>query len=470
MANFAQKMKARLSTSLHIPRYVIVLAIVLVAALDLRLQSVLHTEMRSPARADAREYVLYAYNLKNFGVYSQTETLQGEPQLPPVPDAKRTPLYPLFLVPFLDKPITFQNIESITIAQAIISTVTVLIVFLLSRTILPVPFALGAAALTALSPHLVTMNVYLLSETLFCFFLVTAIYLTIAGLKRENTTLIALAGATLAAASLTHPVATYFVLPLIVFLLVARGWRSARRPVALMLLGFCLVYGPWVARNFVTLESGGDNNLMRIVLRTGAYPDLMYNGDRNSFPFPYKADPNFKETSKDIPSVLAEVTRSFREEPIKQLRWYVVGKPLMLYSWDMMEGQTIDQRGDVFTYTVISSPYFYLPHFRLTHAFMRITHLLFVSLMLVGICAIWLPAIRSYVPDSGVFALRIVSLLLLYHLAIMVIGVPISRYSIPMRPFMYVIAMVPLLIAGERLWARHKARRAALAAESKLHP
>ncbi|MBI3545043.1 MAG: glycosyltransferase family 39 protein [Gammaproteobacteria bacterium] len=411
----------------------------------------------SPIRADAHQYVLYGYNLKNFGVFSQTDTL-ADPSLPPVPDAKRTPAYPLFLVPFLRKPITDQNIAAIVLTQAIISTFTVLIVFLLCRIFLSVPFALGAAALTALSPHLVTMNIYVLSETLFCFLLVMAIYITIVALKRANSALLFFGGATLAAAALTHPMVTYFIIPLIIYLFTIRNWKNKYRHIAMLALGFGLIFGPWVARNLVTLGSASDNSLMRIVLRTGAYTDLMYKGDRNSFPFPYHADPDFQKTTQGLPAVLSAIARSFREAPMTQLRWYLVGKPLLLYSWNMFEGQHIDERGDVFVYSVISTPYNYLPHFRATHAFMYVIHWVLVILMAIAVVIVWLPIRRTGFSQKTVLGLRIISLLLAYHLAIMIAGVPVSRYSIPLRPFMYIMAMVPLLIGIQ--WFRARTPRA----------
>ncbi|WP_043738935.1 hypothetical protein [Thioalkalivibrio nitratireducens] len=80
------------------------LFIVVLIGADLRYQSVVHTEVVAPAiRADARDYVLYAWNFKHFGVYSRSATgiaarEAGAPSVVPPPDAVRTPGYPLFLV------------------------------------------------------------------------------------------------------------------------------------------------------------------------------------------------------------------------------------------------------------------------------------------------------------------------------------------------------------------------------------
>lgn len=455
--HLATWMRLRFSRTIYFPRYFIALAVILIVALDLRLTSVVYTEIIPPAvRADALQYVLYAYNLKKFGVFSQSDTLT-ESSPPPVPDAKRTPMYPLFLMPFLSKPITDQNFAAIVLTQAIISVLTILIVFLLSRIFLSVPFALGAAALTALSPHLVTMNIYILSETLFCFLLVMAIYLMTVALTRASFKLLFFSGVILAAAALTHPMITYFIIPLIVYLLTLRGWKNKYRHITMLVLGFSLIFGSWLARNFITLGSASDNSLMRIVLRTGAYTDLMYKGDRNSFPFPYHADPEFAQTTQDLPSVFSAIAQSFREAPMSQLQWYLAKKPLLLYAWNMTEGQHIDERGDVFVYSVLSTPYNYLPHFRATHGFMYAIHWILVLLMVIAAVIVWLPIRRSGLSERTILGLRIISLLLAYHLAIMIVGVPVSRYSISMRPFMYIMAMVPLVMSIR--WFHSHARR-----------
>jgi hypothetical protein len=75
---------------------------ILLVAFDLRIQSVVNSVVVSPVRADAREYVLYAHNLKNYGVYSRSDTFAASGQTDPVPDETRA-VYPLFLALFLDK-------------------------------------------------------------------------------------------------------------------------------------------------------------------------------------------------------------------------------------------------------------------------------------------------------------------------------------------------------------------------------
>jgi 4-amino-4-deoxy-L-arabinose transferase-like glycosyltransferase len=453
MQNIPGGVKQLLGKSIHIPRYVYVLLAILLVAFDLRMQSVVNCVVDTPIRADALEYVLYAHNLKNYGIYSRSDTLTTDGQANPVPDAKRAPLYPLFIALFLDKQPTTYNFTTITRVQAVISTLTVLMVFWIARRFLPMPLALTASALTAISPHLTTMNIYILSETLFCFLVVLTMLLIATTTEKSGVIKPVLVGLALGAAALTHPMLLYFVIPLAIFLLYHWGWKPGWKKVAAVVLGFSLLYGAWITRNINTLGAPGDNTLMLAGLRTGVYANMMYQNDPQSYAYPYRFDPRFDETSRDLSSVITEIGNAFREAPLEQLRWYILGKPLTLWSWSNIEGP-----GDVFVYSVLSTPYRYLPQFKATRALMQATHWIFVALMAGGICLAWLPSRWSGFSGEALFVTRVISILLLYHAAIMMVGFPLPRYAIPMRPFLHIMSMLPIALTVRWLLEKRSAQ------------
>lgn len=419
--------------------HLVILLAIVVLSLDLRLQSVIHTVVDEPIRADAHDYFTYAYNLHQHGIYSRTFTPAGTL---PEPDALRPPAYPLFLYPFMSAVPDTDTLRHILIAQALISTLTVILTFLIARLFIPATLALGAAALTALSPHLVTMNVYVLTETLFTFLIVLLVWL-IGSNTRGKRWLWLVAGLALGAATLTRPTMQYFLLPLSLYLWYQTGWRTAARDTAFLVLGMALVMTPWVVRNAVTLDRAGDNTLLIGTLHHGTYPDFMYNDDPRSFAIPYRFDPRTPEITKDIRSVLAEIKRRFDEDRSRTLHWYLIGKPRYLFDWDLIEGGV----GDVFVYAVISTPYSYLPHFRLSHAVMKASHGVLVILGLLGVVLVWLPRSIVALSERAQFTARLVSVLILYYVGLHMIGAPYSRYSVPLRPFIYTMALATVFFA-----------------------
>ena len=432
---------------------VIALLLVLAAGFALRFQSVAGSVVDNPMRGDAGEYVLYAYNLKHFGVYSLSNTLSAGAQVPPPPDATRVPVYPLFIVPFLSQPPTFDDLKRVAYGQMLISFVTIAAVFWLGCQILPLWFALAAAALTAASPHQVSMNSYLLSETLFCFSLVASLLFVAKSAQSTGWKYPAAAGLLLAASALTHPMLLYFVLPLAIYWFISQ--RGERKKVVALLVGFSLLYGAWTVRNLISLGVPGDNAKMLAALRSGVYPGLKYQNDPATYGYPEHADPRYPETSTDLPTVMGEVARGFREAPLAQLQWYLIGKPAQLWSWDnRAQGQ-----GDIFIFPTPRTPYSHLPHFRALHWVMKLTHDLWVLLMAAAVVVAWIPRAVAGLPRSVVDGARAISLLLLCHAAVMIAGFPLPRYSIPLQPFLYLMAMFALAVGAERALspARHPA-------------
>jgi 4-amino-4-deoxy-L-arabinose transferase-like glycosyltransferase len=425
------------------------LAIVLLG-FELRIESVLHSVVENPVRGDAREYVLYAYNLEHHGVYSHAAAAPGDV---PVPDAMRVPGYPLFLTLFFSDAPTAGEVRSVLVAQALLGTATIVLAFLLARMFLAPGYALIAATLTAVSPHLVTMSIYLLTETLLAALIVLALVVSALAARRGGLWPLP-AGLTLAAAALTHPMMLYFVVPVALYLLLRERWAGGLRKTAWLVVGFSVLYGPWVARNLWTLGAAGDSTLMLVALRGGAYTDLMYQSDPATFGYPYRADPAFAETSRDLRSVLREIARSFEENPAAQLRWYLIGKTLRAWSWDNIEGQ-----GDVFVYPTASSPYMYLPHFRATHRLMYLAHWPLMALAALGLAGAWLFPRSLRLDGPALFTARLLALLLLYHAAVMTAGFPIPRYSIAVRPALFALALLPIAATIRAIADRRAAHR-----------
>jgi hypothetical protein len=420
------------------PTVLLILGIMLVAGFYLRWTSASETTVSIPLRADARDYFMYAHNLRHKQVYSRDPASLQNPGSRPAPDAMRSPGYPLFLSAFVNGLPNTDMINRIVMSQALISTLTLLLSFLFLRSFLSTFWAGVGALLTALSPHLIVANSYILTETLFCFILVLIAWIVGLFGGRLRVWQAALIGVLMAFASLVRPSLQYFPILFSVFLILHAGWRRGGKLAGVVIIAFALSFSPWIIRNMHTLGVTGDKTLMINFLHHGMYPDFTYDDVTESRGFPYRYDPRASEIGRDIPSVLKELSKRFYEEPGKHLQWFLFGKPVAFWSWNTVQGV-----GDAFIYPVSQSPYFHDPYFRWSHHLMHTLHWPIVILALFGTVMVWLPLSRIGLEDGAVLTARVASLLLIYYTALHVIGAPFPRYSIPLRPFLYGLAFFP---------------------------
>ena len=124
------------------PSSVCVITLVALSALALllRLSYVRVTKVNAPIRADAQQYVVYAWNVLQHGTFSRSP-----PGEIPTADSFRSPGYPLFVA--LALAISGQSFYSTVLyAQSIIGALVVPLTYALGRFFLPRWGALVAAA------------------------------------------------------------------------------------------------------------------------------------------------------------------------------------------------------------------------------------------------------------------------------------------------------------------------------------
>ncbi len=415
-----------------------VLACILVFGLYLRIGAATGTVVINPLRADAADYFVYSYNLRYKHTYSRETGKMEDLHSPVRPDSLRSPGYPLFLALFIDGLSVDSFVHKVVTAQAVLSSIAILVAFLLFRSFLSHVWALAASLLVAVSPHLIVANSYILTEALFCFTLTVTVWLTGFLRSKPSWWLTLGLGLLMGLASLVRPSLQFFPLLFAFFLVFQFGWRRGGKLAATALIGFSLSLSPWIIRNMHILGVSGDKTLMINFLHHGMYPDFTYDNVKESRGFPYRYDPRSSEISRDLPSVLREISNRFEKDPITHLHWFLVGKPVAFWSWNTVQGV-----GDAFVYPVSRSPYFHAPFFKWSHHLMHALHWPLVILALFGTLVVWLPLSRIGIEDGAVLTARVTSLLLIYYTALHVIGAPFPRYSIPLRPFLYGLAFFP---------------------------
>lgn len=423
------------------------LALVLILGAYLRYSVVTRSSVFAPYRADAAVYYNTAFNLRKYGIYSRDGQTIKDQHAIPKPDAFATPGYPLFLAAFVDAPPSIRIFRTVAMWQVALGVLTVLLVFLLFSQITDYRIAVLVSLLTAISPHLVNTTVYLLSETVFTFWLALALLvfcLHTRGTRWYYPALL-LAGLLFGIAALTRPVVELFPLVLILLLGISQPKLKAAKGAAAIALGFMLAWGPWLVRNHLSLDQTGDSTVMMSSLHQGMYPGMMYQDDPRSLGYAYDADPDYKADNRSMSTVIHAILRQFEQHPARELYWYLIGKPVMLWSWTLISGP-----GDIFIYPTEDSPYDTgAPVFIFSHALMHGLHWIIVILALLGCILVWLPYAKRHLNNTQLLLARMTGLLLFYNTGVLMVLAPYVRYSIPFLPFEFGMALLAAYVIGK---------------------
>jgi len=420
----------------------IILAI-LALGFGMRLKMVRETEVDTPIRMDAVDYYFYAYNLLRHGVFSrQTSATNISVRQKPVPDAYRNPGYSLFLLAFVEFPPTPKMIRHIGVTQAVISTLTILIAFGFLRSFLSRLWALAASMMVAISPHLIVFDIYMLTESLFTFFMVLVAYLMKKVVTNKTGGWSMMTGIGLGCALLIRPTLMYFIFFLIPVFFIFFKRTQALRLLTFLIIGFAITYGPWIVRNLVTLKTMSDSSLAAVTVQVGMYPGAMYRNMPESCGAPQKFDPDF-DSNRSMSSVLKLILERFSNEPLRHIRWYLIGKPLTFFSWKTM----LLGNNDIFVYPVLTSPYHHDRMFRCTYQVMHALHWPLIIFALFSSILVWFPSAHKVFSDEAIIISRFCSLLLMYFVLVHMAVTPTPRYSVPLRPFIYGMGMLGLSIS-----------------------
>jgi len=418
---------------------IVLFSSVFIMGLYLRCESVKETIVIKPLRSDARNYYIYAFNLRHKHIYSREIGNPNDLYSKVKPDADRAPGYPIFLMPFVTGLPNHKIINSILLFQVILSMLTLFISLFYFRHFLPHIWVYPALLLLALSPHLVVANSYILTETLLCL-LMTIFFWQMSKFFTKPSRLTAIiTGIVMGMAHLVRPNLHYFFFLIALFFLFYFRKNKTPHFFLFLLAGFLITNSFWTVRNITVVGEAPRNERLIMFLAHGMYPELTYEGKPESYGTPYRFDPNFKTIQKDTKSVLQEIKRRFTEEPLRHIKWYALRKPFFLFSWHMAQGM-----GDAFVYPVARSPYFYNSFFQASHYFMRTIHEIVVTLCLFGCFIVWFPISKLGLPEKEILIVRFTSIFFIYIIIIHTIGTPLPRYSVPLRPIIYGMAVYPL--------------------------
>jgi len=331
--------------------------------------------------------------------------------------AQVTPGYPLFLAICYEvaRLATHSHQGALRIAalvQAVLSALSVGLLYQIARNVLKPSFAAIAALLLALYPPAEWAVGLMLTETLFVFLFLLYVDLFFRARRTNRISVWLLCGLSLGLATLVRPsVFPLLLAPLLLFTARIRTASDPARVIALAprrlwmfltyVLGFVIPMIPWWIRNAVTLHR------------------LLLTSDDMGNPLLYGSDPNFAHDlslsaglTADQQKTLAihRIEFGFSHHPFANLEWYTVGKLKDLFGTPWYLGHT----GTAGTLAMLFS--FWL-HF----------HLVWVLLGAVGL--IWGAFHRD---------MRWITALAAYCTLVQLPFIPINRYAFPVMPFLFI--------------------------------
>lgn len=194
-----------------------------------------------PPFSDAHDYTTIATNLLEGRGFSRVA------EAPYIPDAKRVPLYPLFLS--LTFALTGGSPWLASLLQAFASAVVVVLVYQLTRHVANERAARIAGAFMTVHPFAIFIGTQVLPETFFMLFFVSSFVLFLLAMQTQTHRDALLGGILIGIATLTKPAAQYLPLILTPFLAFrSQGLKRVSCPL-IYIIGFALIVSPWILRN-----------------------------------------------------------------------------------------------------------------------------------------------------------------------------------------------------------------------------
>jgi 4-amino-4-deoxy-L-arabinose transferase-like glycosyltransferase len=422
---------------------VVTLGFIVVSAFSLRAGHIYvilngHKLKEMPINADSRQYLKYGYNLAYKNLYSMEF-----PSPNPKPDSFRSPGYPLLLALCMRLTDDTSFIPLMLFLQVIIGTLTVILTYLLAKHFISENLSLIAAFLVGLSPHLITMSGYLLTETLAGFLLVAALLTYNSALKGGKLFCFAFAGLLFGWGYITNE--TFLFLPFLLGCLTLFESinppfikKENLLPVIIFLSIFCIFPAVWITRNLLTVPTDAPSSYNRAIktMSHGAYPGFIHESVEKKY-YPYSEDPLQPQFGSSIHSFSKILWQRFQQRPFRYLSWYIVEKPFYFWSWNILQGQ-----GDVFIYSLKTSLYHESRLADITKGMMKKLHWVILLLLLAGIPVLIVKWRNSGYQKSVFRELPVILYVTcLYFTLIYTVFAPWPRYSIMLRPELYLCAV-----------------------------
>jgi hypothetical protein len=407
------------------------LLLLFVFALGLRLLYQDKSVVDTPFRADAGKYFNAAYNLRFHGAHS----IEPPGLSPPSSRTDLPPGYPLLLSLFLQENRTMGHFyQTVLTLQAVAGSITVLLTFLLARRALSSEWALLAALFTAMSPHLIALEGYLLTESAFIVAVMLGTCILVAAQRYGQPASAFMGGLILASAAHVRAIGhalPFVFLPLFFLHPPSFSTKSSKSKNNIISAGaiivafFCVLYGHSLFADNAVM------NTPEIEVKPSEYTDFSTQWDILKKTF---RPPNYLVEGKS--HVFAEhgdvrwkskTTEGFFEDPCAYLKWNLGGRFLAVWRFDNA------YNGDVYIYPMRQKGFEQHWFLKFTHRLMRLLHWPLFGLALLA-------GFRLIINREAFYAFAFSFAGFLYFIIIPSFLTPLPRYALPARPFSYILA------------------------------
>ena len=434
---------------MRIHKEIIICLVLFAIALGVRLQYQNESIVDHPLRADAAGYFSAAYNLRYFNAYSlEVPRLRGirlgEHQGPrPASRTDRSPGYPIFQSMLMtDGERVPDFIDRVLKVQAVLGALVAVFVFLMARPILPAAWAAVAGTLTAISPHLIAMDGYMLTESLYVFLITGGVLLLMLAWRSDNL-LLTLAGGLVIALSFqvraVSALAPIFLASAFVYAARERGLRKKTMAAAhVAIIAASLVAVVAGHRVFVHQYVTNMDEIQWEQKKYVSFTEPLSHYMRNLRPPNFYVRNESHVYTRNLDRSWKYPTRlNFRDIPAKYVLWDAWDKFVIMHSWDnaYYEG--------VYIYPMNRKGFETSKILFVLHKIMFNLHPILLFLSFFGIVLLFVRWFKRSLPNHQ-RALILPALMFVYLVLVLYFLSWLPRYTIPDLPFMFILAVATL--------------------------
>jgi len=304
------------------------------------------------------------------------------------PNAYVTPGYPLFLAMIYSIfGIGPKSVLYIKIIQAILSTISIFLVFLIGKRISNKYVGLIAAIFIAIYPPLILYSRFLLTETLYTFLFLLYFLVQLIAMEKEKLIWHFVAGLLIASAILVRPL-IFILMPLpyiYKYFTVKSDRGKITKQFGILALGFITLMLPWWIRNIITIHKF-------IFLCTQCNP--FYYGIIHNYS---ELPPSSNETYDGIKLII----HNLMTNPIDTIKWYTIGKLNI----------------------ICGSQDYWLQNNQVYLSSLSMWHYI---IMITGAIGITMSIFKSEI--------RLISIFIILNMGVQLLFIPVPRYAVPIVP------------------------------------